>query len=531
MAVPLSKIVYITPRVLSGAISGLSFNGLFVTSSDSAPVDTLLKFNNASEVADYFGYDSPHHKAAVTYFNGYNNSLKKPSSCFFFRHVKNDAPAFLRGGKADNDDEMMANIRRVSNGSITLDLGPAELELTGLDFSRCECHSDAAQVLEDAINDQGYEHSLDVWKKAEVKWSSLTRAFQISAGVPGPGVSAGYASGQLADVMRLSEAMGAVLSSGAAARTYQETMNEVMMHTGNFVTYTTVEEVTSLVEAEDLAAWANNMFNGGAQFLYVWHTTDITLNKSGSEARKNSVGHARVGKSSTVIAGSGREIAEAFIRSEPQGVAGVYGDIRYAAFIMGSVASIDWGQPGSTITFAMKSQSGLEANVTDEATWDLLDELKLTCIADYASRNDNFKLSAGGKVYGSYDWIDTYVNSAWLNNELLTSIANGMSMAGRIPYGQVGYAMVRSWCQPVFSKGRANGVIDTGVVMDDGQKNMLTREAGRDISSDLTNNGYYMLILEAPADTRKRRESPPCQIWYTYGGAIHSLVVPVTTVA
>ena len=531
MAVPLSKIVYITPRVLSGSVKGLNFNGLFVTSAEHVPVDTLLKFNSAAEVAEYFGFDSPHHKAAVTYFNGYNNSLTKPSSCFFFRHVSREAPAFLRGSPALDDDEMLATIRKVSHGSMTLDLGPAELELTGLDFTGVTSHSDAAQILEDAINDAGYEAKLPVWEKAKVRWSSLTRAYQISAGVTGPGQAVDYATGQLADVMRLSEATGAVLSDGAMPRSYYETMTAVMMHTGNFVTFTTIEEVTSVAEAESIAAWTNNMFTGGAQFLYVWHTSDITLNKSGTAARKNSLGNARVGKATTVIAGSGREIAEMFLATQPQGVAGVYGDVRYSAFIMGAVASIDWGQPGSTITFAMKSQAGLEANVADEATWDLLDELKLTCIADYASRNDNFRLSAGGRVYGAYDWIDTYINSTWLNNELLTSIASGLSLAGRVPYNEAGYAMVRSWCQPVFCKARANGVIDRGITLDDAQKNLLAREAGRDISSDITNNGYYMLILEAPADTRKRRESPPCQVWYTYGGAIHSLVVPVTTVA
>ena len=55
MAIPASEIVSITPRVLKGGGSELVFNGLFLTCSNIAPVDTLLSFTSATEVAEYFG--------------------------------------------------------------------------------------------------------------------------------------------------------------------------------------------------------------------------------------------------------------------------------------------------------------------------------------------------------------------------------------------------------------------------------------------------------------------------------------------
>ncbi|MDQ9894813.1 DUF3383 family protein, partial [Acinetobacter baumannii] len=76
--IPLSKVISVQPRVLSNGVQGLNFNGLFLTKSDVVPVDTLLTFGNASEVAEYFGYESAQYKAALSYFNGYENSFSKP---------------------------------------------------------------------------------------------------------------------------------------------------------------------------------------------------------------------------------------------------------------------------------------------------------------------------------------------------------------------------------------------------------------------------------------------------------------------
>lgn len=530
MAVPLSKLVLITPRVLTAGINGLNFNGLFLTTSDQVPVDTLLTFSSAGAVGEYFGYTSAQYRTATVYFNGYDNSLTKPSTCFFYRHVASDAPAFVRGSQSPNYEKMLLNLRKVTNGTLHMTIGPEELQLEGVDLSGCNSHSDVAQVLEDAINDAGYEHDIPAWEKARVRWSSLTKTFQFSAGVAGPGVPVDYGVGPLADLLRISHESNAVLSHGAAARTWSETLDNVLTHTGNFVSYGTIEEITSLQEAESLASWANNKFNEGSQFLYVWHTSDVTLDDSATSALNSTLGTARTGRATVAIAGSGREIAEAFKDAQWQGVAGVYGDSRYAAFIMGAVASIDWNQPGSTITFAMKTQSGLEANINDVNTWETLDELKLTGIANYAARNDNFKLSTHGKMFGSFRFIDTYVNSTWLNNQLQTRLADGFTKAGRVAYNQTGMSLIRAWCQPVFDQARMCGVIDTGVKLDAGQKNQLMNEAGRDISTELSNNGYYMLIGEATSTQRASRESPPCQVWYTYGGSVHSLVVPVTAV-
>jgi hypothetical protein len=39
-------------------------------------------------------------------------------------------------------------------------------------------------------------------------------------------------------------------------------------------------------------------------------------------------------------------------------------------------------------------------------------------MGDYASRNDAFVLFQNGQIDGQFAWIDTYLNSTWLNNAL-----------------------------------------------------------------------------------------------------------------
>lgn len=530
MSIPLSKVISVNPRVLSNGVQGLNFNGLFLTKSDVVPVDTLLTFGNASEVAEYFGYESAQYKAALSYFNGYENSFSKPRGCFFFRHVYKDAAAYLRGAPNDDAAAQLTDLNKISNGYIDIYLGPDKLEISGIDFSKCASLSDAATVLQDCINDAGLENSNEVWTKAKVRYSAQTRAFTITAGVVGNEIAVDHAVGPVAQIMRLDKISGGILSRGCAERSYMQTMDKAYAETGNFATYATIEEVSLAAEAEELAQWANNKFSEGALFLYVWHTSDVSLSADDDVLLKSTVGYATVGDAVVVNAGAGRAIAERFIKSEPQGVCGVYGDSRYAAFIMGAVACIDWNQPNASITFAFKSQSGLPANVSDVETYRTVSDLKLTLLGDFASRNDSFKFTANAQVFGNYNFIDTYVNAAWLVDKLQTKIASSFVNSARIGYDAAGRALIAAFSKPVFQQALLNGVITSGLTLSTDQKEILKQEAGIDISTELSSNGYYLQVLDADTDTRNKRASPPCRLWYTYSGAVHSLNIAATAV-
>lgn len=530
MSIPASDLVSITPRVLAGEGQELAFNGLFLTSNPLMPVDTIQRFFNASEVAEFFGYDSDAYKAAVVYFNGFDNSLQKPSCLFFFRHIATDTASFVRGLPSENEGELLNHLKAITNGQITINLGPSPLTLNAMDFSQCNSLSACAKVLQDAINNEGSDTNSELWLKTTVEYSSLTKAFSVFAGVKGSEIAASPFTGDVAEVMGLSLSTNAAVSVGGSARSYTETLDRAVTYTANFVSFSTVEEVTNLEDAQALANWTNAHAIDGDQFLYVYYSTDVTLAANNTDSQASAVGKARVGSARVVNAGSGQEIVKDFKANNYEGVTAVYGDLRYAAFIMGCAASISWAAPNSVISFAYKSQNGLIANVTDKATAAKLDLMGINYIGDYASRSDQFVLLQKGSMFGQFSWIDTYLNNIWLNNKLQTAIINGFEVNFRVPHTPEGYALIRAWIQTPVQAALRNGVIEPDITLSSSQIQALKAEAGQDISTSLIRNGYYFQIDEATAQTRSERESPPCRFWYTSGGAIHKISLPITAV-
>ena len=333
----------------------------------------------------------------------------------------------------------------------------------------------------------------------------MLRAFTLTAGAAGSTVAIANLSGTIPDALGLTS--GAVVSAGADAQDYASCLDEACETTQNFVTYSTIAEADR-ADALALAGWSNTQYAAGNQFLYVYWSADETLKTDKAD-----------------------ETAAIAIRdAEYTGTAGVYGDVRYPAFLMGVAASIDWDRIDGAITTAFKAQSGLTANVQVRDDAANLIANGMNFMGNYASRNDNFILFQNGQMFGQWSWIDTYLNATWLNNALQVQILAGMEMAGRVPYNQAGYARIRAWCADVIDRALNNGVIDRGVNISETQKNELINEAGEDISTDLYNNGYVLQILDADATIRQNRTSPSMNFWYTYAGSVHKINLPSTAV-
>lgn len=507
MAIPASELVKIQPRVLAGTGQDLAFNGLFLTKNALAPANRLLTFYDAASVAEYFGASSDEYKAAAVYFGGYNNSYVKPGTVFYWRANTEAVAPFARSQAfaANKVDDLLTALKGVTAGKFTAMIGNATISPEAVDFSSCTSISECCTKLQTAINGASEDEAVSA---ATVTWNATLRAFILTAGKTGAEVSLTNISGDVAELLKLDTASAPILSDGADAQSFTEIMGNVTDATQNFVTFSTVQEVTAKADALELAAWSNLQYNGGNQFLFVFWSNDAALKTTEADDT----------------------IAAAISAAEYAGVCGIYGDVRYPAFLMGTAASIDWDRLNGTITTAFKAQSGLGANVTVKADATNLLNNGMNFMGNYATRNDDFILFQNGQMFGEWRWIDTYLNSTWLNNALQVQIMTGLQMAGRVPYNDVGYTRIRSWCQDVIDRGVNNGVIDRGVALSQTQINELISEAGKDISTDLYNNGYYLQIVDATANIRQARTSPSCNFWYTYAGSVHKINLPSTAV-
>lgn len=497
MAISASQIVQVLPRILTGTGTDLVFNGMVLDDNVLLPATTPISFSSAESVGEYFGTTSDEYNFAVVYFGGYDNSQIKPSLLYFYRLTPSGAAPFVRG-EALVPATALAAIKAVSAGDIKISLSGTEYTATGIDFSAVTSLSDAASVLQTALTTKG--------AGVTVAYNSVNDAFTITSTAVGEQESITVPTGTAAVALGFN-AETATVSAGENATDVVGSMTTLTRQFQNFVTFTTLAEPED-ADALALANWVSAQANAGTMYLYVvWDSSKANLDATNT----------------TVI-------AEQIKALNATGTTVVYPSYNIAAFVMGTAASIAWDQINSTITFAFKAQSGLAADVTDTQHSVALLGHGVNFIGNYATRNDSFVFFYNGQMFGRWSWIDTYLNACYLCNKLQVQLMAMFTSNRRIPYTSAGYAIIRANCRDVIEAAINNGVINKGVTLSNAQKSALTSELGGDFSDEIYNNGYYLQVLDATAQARQQRVSPPCNLVYTYGGAVQKLTLPAIAV-
>lgn len=500
MPIPASYIVKVVPRLIAAGGTDLEFNGLFLTKNQSIPAPALCEvFTSADAVAEYFGAGSSEYAAAVQYFLGYKNSFKKPARLFFGRRVDAAQGAFIRSG-AFAASELSA-LTAITDGALVWNAGGTATAVSGIDLSSCTSFSDIAT----AVNTKLTAASVTFAGTFSAVGNKFTFTDTNTGSTSTVDYAGAPASGtDLAAALKLTAAKGAILSQGVNALSVGANLNAIKATSQNWVTFSTLWAAVDSVHL-DCAAWASGQ---GVDYLYIGWSNDAALAN-----------------------GTAGNIAEQIDAAEYGAAALVYGTKEAAAFMLGMVASIDWERWQGVISTAFKHAEGLAPAVTSETVAATLDSLRVNYIGKFATRNDDFTFLYSGAMFGDYKWIDTYINAIWLKNVIQVSCMAGLTAVGRVPYNERGYTLIRAWLQDPMNRAIKNGCIDTGVVLSESQKAQLTNEAGREISQELWLNGYVVQVSDAGAAVRVNRDSPNISIWYTYGGSVNKLNIPVTVVA
>ena len=492
MAIPASQIVKINPRVIQASGTDLVLNGLFLTTSGLVPAGSVMGFSTADDVGAFFGTASDEHSVAAVYFQGYKNSFRKPRQIFFGSRVNAASAAWLRGSKFTGT---LAQLQAVTAGTLNLSINGTSIALTSLDFSSATSLSGCATVLQTAL--------AAALASTQCAYSSQTGAFQITSPTTGEASTITYAEeGTLATLLGLTQAKGAVLSQGSDALDVAANMASIRAATENWATFTFLYSASD-DEMLELSAWASAQ---GVEYLFVCWSTDSNL--------KNQV-------DTTSIAYKLKEASAGATTL-------IFGDAKYAAFIMGEAASIDWDRTQGAINFAFKSGDALAPTIDNATEATTLLQKRCNLYGTYATRNDDFVWLYDANMFGDYRYIDPFVNAIWLNNALQVSIMNGLEISPRVPYNEDGYTLIRSWCQDPINRARKNGVIDPGVTLSEAQKAELIREAGLDITSNLQTDGYYLQVIDAGAQVRTTRDTPNVSLWYSYGGSVNRIEMAST---
>lgn len=564
--VSIQKTVRITPGVLAAGGSALVLSGLLLTGSTRVPIGTLLQLTSTLAVQNYFGDDSLEARAAAVYFGGFQNSNRKPGKMCFAQYNVDDVAAYLRGG--DISDLTLTELQAITGSlSITLD-GVAKSGNPNL--SGATSFSNAAQII-GAANDiygpnsasftgaisgttltaSSVSGSIDIGGKlggggitagtyivaqltgtpngagtyqvsasqtvgseamtstlAGVTYDSVSGAFKVISPTSGATSTAAFATGTIADDLKLTQATGAVLSQGADAATPAAFMNNLIQQSRAFASFTLAFNPDDVGETDVRFAFAQWAASQPSRFCYVATDSDEapTTSDNATSSLGNRIKAADIG--GTIVNWQLDSI-------DPLDYANT------GAFTMGIGASIDFTQANGRVTFdARRPMSGVTVSVDDDTVHDNLLANGYNFYEVQSDGDEEWRWYTNGSISGDFRWADSYFNQIALNSGFTRDLANLLQNAFSIPYNAAGRTLIESALADTIEQFLNFGAYRAGVTLSSQQIADVNNRAQKDIASVLTTQGWYLDVGVAPPEVRQERGSPPMTFYYVDGQSV-----------
>lgn len=562
--IPISSVVTVNPSVLPAGGNALNLNGLVLTTNTRVPIGAVLSFATAAAVLAFFGGGSKEASYASTYFAGFDGSNVKPGAMLFAQYPLAAVSAYLRGG---NISALTLTQLQAISGTLNVTIDSV-LKTGSVNLAAATSFTGAAQIIESTLAISGASQGtvtatiaatvmtvsavltgtnpIQVGDKITgagvtantfvasfgtgtggagtynvtqtsavgpitmtsllpaVSFDSVSGAFTISSGTTGAASTITVGSGAIAASLLLTAATGAVLSQGAIAAVPATFMTALAIVTQNWATFTTSfdpDQGAGNAQKLALAAWTSGQ---NARYGYVASDSDInaaTLNPAPA-----SLGAliAAAGYSGTCLVW------------QPS-------DLNLAPFVLGAVASIDFTQVNGRITFDFKKQSGLTPGVTDLTTATNLVANGYNFYGAYATANQSFQWFSPGSVSGPFQWLDTFVNQISLSSALQLALTIMLTQNRSIPYNAQGQGIIGASLNDTIQQYLLFGAYRAGVVLSSNQVANVNSQAGKNIASTLSNQGWYLQVGVALPAVRQARGSPPITFWFVDGEAVQNI--------
>ena len=500
--IPASQIVNINANVLDAGGSLVTLNSVFITDNTTFPVNTLVSFATADDVATYAGSTSTDYKMAVRYFAGYSISTTKPGRLYFYRIGISPTAGVLRSNILAYT---LAELQAITPGTLTVVTDGVTKTSASIDLSTATSFTNAASLIQAAFTTPNFA----------VAYDSAGDQFTFTSNSTGATSTVTFANGTngIDDALKLTALSGASLIEGTAGigNDVSPAMNALTAITQNWFTFVTTYEAT-LIHKKSFSDWVSTH---NAEYAYVcWDTTATAVVVN--DANDNIENYVKSHDIDNVV----------IITKDPT----VTEDLNLvAAFVCGSAASIDFTAVNNRPTFAFKKQSGLAPSVMSATIAQNIIDNGANFYGRYGTKNEDFTWLYPGQVSGKWKWFDELTNATYMKatmqNTLLTLLGNVPS----IPYNQQGYkGLIATSLLGDIASFINYGAIRIGVTLSAQQVASVNFQAGRDISTDLFNHGYVLDVLDPGAIVRGDRGSPIINLWYTSGGAVQKINMTTT---
>lgn len=491
--IPLSVDFKITPNVVTPAGSAVDANGLMLTDNELVPVGSVASFFSASDVSALMGSESREYLAAKQYFNGYQNSSVIPGELLMYRVVENSVGGYLLSGSMKGVS--LATLKFIPAGTISLSVDGTPVTSSSIDLSTATSFSDIADKIEAAIG-----------ATVTVDWLPVANRFIIRSATTGAASEVSFAaSGSVAAGLLLTAATAAIVSPGSDAVSLTDAMDGIINTNQNWVLFSSLVEFTDDQKSE-LCAWASGSKN---RYGYVVHDTTL----AGAVANN---ANCFVQK---VVVANGYE-----------NVFPVYGSYLYAVAALAYAASVDFSRTNGRISFKFRGFSGLSPNVNDLATAKALKSNGYNFYGSYGLNKTMKQYASDGAISGKFVWIDSFINQVWINANLVSAYANLFTNNQSYPFNQNGYGAIEAATIDVASQALNFGAIQKGVVLDQAQIRIVNNTVGKDISSTLYSEGWYLYIPVQTGAARLERDLKGVILYYVDGQLIQSITMSSTAI-
>ena len=456
MAISQTKYIQITSGQGGGAAAARKeLIGRLFMDNRKIPANTVLEFESADSVSGYFGSASDEYKYAAFYFGYVNKYQSMPRKISFYRDCTGGSKPCIYGVKKP----VLAALKAVTDGSMTISMGGTDYSISSLDFSSATSFADIASAVQTAI--RGNTSGGTVWTAATVEYSASEGVFVFEGGEAGnmamAAASAASSGTDISGLMGWDGASNPIISQGKAACTYTELLNASFGISNNFGSFAVPGTLTT-AEITEIAAWVHGK---NCQCMY----------------------------SQNVSRSNASEVHEAV--KDYDGTALTLDGTAGTAFIipMAIMAATDYERVNGTVGYDFVQFPGAEVTVTTDADYETFISMRINFYGQTQQSGRNIAFYQHGYLQGSIEDMGAYANEIWLKDAMATEFLNYLLAAPKWPANEEGKNTGSALAAGITGEAKTNGTIMAAKELTNVQKAYIAQLAGepeawRDVYSE-----------------------------------------------
>nr|DAH89312.1 MAG TPA: tail sheath protein [Caudoviricetes sp.] len=439
------------------------------TASGLIPTGTVLEFDSAPAVGEYFGFNSQEYAVAQAYFGFVSTQQQRPAKISFCADISNGKAPFVRAASAP---ALLSVFQAVKDGAFTLSMAGLTAEISGLDFSSAKSYADVAQTVQTKIRAAQSESTM--WTGAGFAFDAEQGVFTLTGGEVAAGAIVALASGtsgtDISPMLKMDETSAPVVSQGVGATAYGQMLSDALNLSNNYGTF----------------AFLNQPGNDGIVQIAQWTQA------------QNLVG----GMYLQPVAKENYQAVQALVKdySGTALIADAFTPYSFAWLVPACVAAAtNFNRVNGTQNYMYKQLSGVEPSVTTDDDYEALTKVRVNFYGSTQQAGTQIAFFQPGSLQGEAEDMGVFMNELWLKDAATVEFLNYQLAVAKWPANAAGKAIGDGLLQGVIERAKHNGTIAQGKTLTSTQKAYITSLTGdADAWRSVYSEGYYLYSQIVP---------------------------------